>query len=149
MPKPLRSSADVPEFDTYPARPARIEPERELPPAVDPRLERKAQKIGSTLGETVAAVRDLPKRLQDVPERMNELGEQVKQRASELKEDARQAMEEIGDKARQKFEVARRRAAALPGKMREVSREKPFHVIAGAAIAAFCIGVGLRIWRSS
>lgn len=149
MPKPLRSTADVPEFDSYPARPARIEPERELPPATDPRLERKAQKIGSTLGETMATVRELPKRLEQMPERMNELGEQVKQRASELKEDARQTMEEISDKAREKFEVARRRAAAMPGQAREFSQQKPFHVIAGAAIVAFCIGVGLRIWRSA
>ena len=149
MPKPLRSSADVPEFDTYPAGVARIEPERELPPAGNPRLERNATKIGSTLGETVATVRELPKRFKEMPERMNELGEQVKERAHELREDARQAMEEIGGKMRQKLGQVRERAAAMPGQAKEISRQKPFHVIAGAAIAAFCIGVGLRIWRSS
>src|ERR1051326_332059 len=149
MPKPLRSSADVPEFDTYPAGVARIEPERELPPAMNPRLERNASKVGSAVGGAVATVRELPKRFQELPDRMNELGKQVKQRASELRDDARQSMEEIGGKVRQKFGQARERAAAMPGQAREISRQKPFHVIAGAAIVAFCIGVGLRIWRSS
>src|SRR5690348_1697877 len=74
MPKPLRSSADVPEFDTYPAGVARIEPERELPPAMNPRLERNASKVGSAVGGAVATVRELPKRFQELPDRMNELG---------------------------------------------------------------------------
>jgi ElaB/YqjD/DUF883 family membrane-anchored ribosome-binding protein len=138
----------VPEFDTYPAS-ARIEPERELPAARDPRLERKAEKIGSTLGETVAKVQELPRRLQEMPERMSELGQQMKSRARELREDTRQAVQEMGGRLRRKMEDVRERASAMPEQAREYSRQNPFQVIAGVAIAAFCIGIGLRIWRSS
>jgi ElaB/YqjD/DUF883 family membrane-anchored ribosome-binding protein len=156
MAKPLRSSADVPEFDTYPAKPqvtARIAPERELPPpARDPRLERQADKLGTAIGETVAKVRQIPQRMQEMPDRVRALGEQLRGRAEELREDTREAiergMENLKSSTRERLEDARHRAAEMRQQANEFAREKPFHVIAGVAIAAFALGIGLRIWRS-
>lgn len=163
MPQPLRSSGDVPRYDTYPAPaandiPNEIQEDRSrlLLPEDDDHgndgrgsneslregLNTTAQKLGTVVGAAVDTVRNLPQRLQAVPQRIQEMKERLLDASGEMRHDAADAAGELKASAEQRLRQTRRQA-------RQFAYEKPFQVIAIAAGAAFCAGVALRIWRSS
>jgi ElaB/YqjD/DUF883 family membrane-anchored ribosome-binding protein len=164
MPDPLHSSGDVPRFDTYPApapeelapessvgasEPIGLSPARELPAnttashaRVNPALNQTAEKIGTLLGTAVRIVKSMPQQLQAVPQNVSSMGERLRERSGELREDASEAARELRQNAQARMRQAQEQA-------RQYAYEKPFHVIAGIAGLAFCVGVALRIWRPS
>jgi len=156
MPNRLHSSADVPEYATYPEEP-RIAapalpltsdrmPEREWEP--NPALHTTARKIGSALGQAVAAMRDtaepIRQRADELRSRAQELGETARDKAAELREGAAQtyneAAEQISATASERMAQAREFARNAPDRY-------PLHLIAAAGILGVGIGIGLRIWR--
>jgi ElaB/YqjD/DUF883 family membrane-anchored ribosome-binding protein len=164
MPDPLHSSGDIPRFDSYPAPapeefasesgvgaslPIGLSPARELPAStmasherVNPALNQTAEKIGALLGTAVRIVKSMPRQLQAVPQNVSSMGERLREKSGELREDASEAARELRQNAEARLQLAREQA-------RQYAYEKPFHVIAGIAGLAFCVGVALRIWRSS
>jgi len=150
MPDPLRNTGDVPTFDNYPA-PAPEEQEfsasklgepigedSRQPYGTDSNLNATAERIGSTVGNAVGAVR---RRLQVVPGRIDEAKERLSEAGGDMREDVRAAAIEWKETAERRLSQARDQA-------RRYANEKPFQVLAGAAVLGFVIGAGLRIWRS-
>jgi ElaB/YqjD/DUF883 family membrane-anchored ribosome-binding protein len=144
MAEPLRSTGDTPRFDTYPA-PADTEPEALLPAArvageleAGSDLNARAERVGNALGNVVGAVR---RRLQVVPRRIDEAKERLTETGGDMRDDVRAAAAEWKD-------TAQRRLADARAQVGRYADQKPLHVIAGAALLGFAIGVGLRIWRS-
>ena len=150
MPDPLRNTVDVPTFDNYPAA---APEEQDLsasalggPVVEDSRqgygansnLNATAERIGSTVGNAVGAVR---RRLQVVPGRIDEAKERLSEAGGDMREDVRAAAIEWREAAERRLSQARDQA-------RRYANEKPFQVLAGAAVLGFVIGAGLRIWRS-
>lgn len=144
MAEPLRTTGDVPRYDTYPA-PAPAEPEAMLP--LNPvageleggsNLNTKAERIGNAVGSAVGAVR---RRLQVVPRRIDQAKERLTETSGDIRDDVRAAAAELR-------ETAQARLANARFQLRRYAHEKPLHVIGGAAILGFAIGVGLHLWRS-
>lgn len=143
MPEPLRSTGDIPRYDTYPA-PTPGEPLSSLPPDEPiPELERgsnlnaAAERIGSAVGGAVGAVR---RRLQVVPRRIDEAKERLSETGGDVRADVRAAAAEWK-------ETAHRRLTDARFQVRRYANEKPIQVIGAAALLGFGIGIGLRIWR--
>jgi ElaB/YqjD/DUF883 family membrane-anchored ribosome-binding protein len=143
MAEPLRTTGDVPRYDTYPA-PAPAEPEAMLPAShVAGELESanslnaRAERIGNAVGSAVGAVR---RRLQVVPRRIDQAKERLSETGGDVRDDVRAAAAELRDTAQASLNNAR-------FQVRRYANEKPMHVIGAAAIVGFAIGVGLRIWR--
>ena len=150
MPDPLRNTGDVPTFDNYPA-PAPGEQELSTSASGGPigddshkpygagsNLNATAERIGSTVGNAVGAVR---RRLRVVPRRMDEAKDRLSEAGGDMREDVRAAAIEWRETAERRLSQARDQA-------RRYANEKPFQVLAGAAVLGFVIGAGLRIWRS-
>ena len=149
---PENASA-TPNFDTYPAPspgPA-ARPDRQLPE--DPtgaRLTETAETIGTAVGKAVNTVRDLPNRLEEMKDDMKQrlqvvrrqggpsAGDKIKDKADELKDKAEEWKERAGDKLGE----ARQRASRM-------ASESPLTAILAAGLAAFAVGVILRLWRSN
>lgn len=159
MPIPRRSTSDVPEFDTYPAASSGVggrsdigtmasageitDPERLLPrEEKNPELDRTASRIGSAMGRVVSIARNPMQRVRDIPQRLSSLKDDLRGRIRDLRNDVGDTAGDWKENARQRTQMMRRRTI-------DYTNEKPFHVIAGAAVAAFCLGVGLRIWRAT
>jgi len=143
MAEPLRTTGDVPRYDTYPA-PAAAEPEPLLPAGhvageleSGSNLNAKAERIGNAVGSAVGAVR---RRLQVVPRRIDQAKERLTETGGDVREDVRAAAAELRDTAQARLSNAR-------FQVRRYANENPMHVIGGAALLGFAIGVGLRIWR--
>ena len=150
MPDPLRNTGDVPTFDDYPA-PAPGEQELSASDSRSPigedsreiygayrNLNTAAERIGSTVGNAVGAVR---RRLQVVPKRIDEAKDRLSEAGGDMREDVRAAAIEWR-------ETAEHRLSQVRDQARRYANEKPFQVLAGAAVLGFVIGAGLRIWRS-
>lgn len=144
MPEPVRTTGDIPRYDTYPA-PSPAEPEAALLPGHPPAelesgssLNVRAERIGNALGNAVGAVR---RRLQVVPRRIDEAKERLTETGGDVRDDVRAAAAEWK-------ETAQRRLSDARFQVRRYANEKPIHVIGAAAILGFAIGIGLRIWRS-
>jgi len=149
MPDPLRNTGDVPTFDNYPA-PAPgeqvsaaasggpIGDDSREPYGAGSNLNAAAERIGSTVGNAVGAVR---RRLRVVPRRMDEAKDRLSEAGGDMREDVRAAAIEWRETAERRLSQARDQA-------RRYANEKPFQVLAGAAVLGFVIGAGLRIWRS-
>ena len=126
--------------------PVPISPERELPGAGPERevalpsreaekLNQAAERVGEAVGKSVGSVRELPRRLAELKERLIV----IRGRATE---DASLAAMEWKQNARQRVRLARNRAELL-------ADDYPVQVIVGAAALSFLVGFGLRIWRSN
>ena len=159
MAEPLRRTADIPDFDTYPAEAREPKatvghPERQLPQSA---LVAAAERAGRAAGVTVSSVRDLPNRLGAAKSRLalvkdrgagsvartaNEWAERAGAKANELKDNAARVAREQLRAAQHRLEVARARA-------QHIANQYPLQVIAGAAGVAFLLGLSLRIWRES
>src|SRR6266478_1027695 len=162
----VRSSADVPTYDSYPAEPP--------PEAVwkyrnarwnqsglrNPQMNETAEKIGSAVGDIVNRAQEARRKFdsmkQDVRQNSGNRVEEIRQRAQEQLSDAT-------DKAKQRFEDWRQTARESASDARDVIvqrtrdarvkarayiDENPHHVILGIAGAAFVLGLTARIWRS-
>ena len=162
----VRSSADVPTYDTYPAEPprevdwqGRQERWREFDTR-NPRLNETAEKIGSTVGEMVNRAQEARRKFQTMKQDIGESSggkvEELKQRAQEQWTSAtgaaQQRLAEWKQSARESAEEARnvvmQRTREARIKARAYVDENPHHVLLGIAGAAFAIGLTARIWRS-
>jgi glycine zipper-containing protein DUF883 len=120
-------SADLPNFDTYPATPPAG---RQLPRegVTDTPLAQSAEQLGSTLGRAVNLVRDLPGRILSMKDRVG--SRDLSATAEEWKTNAQ------------------RRVADAQQRARRIVRENPLQALAVVAGVAFLLGVAIRIWRS-
>lgn len=162
----VRSSADVPTYDTYPG---------EAPGNVDwegrkdqwrtyekrnPRLNETAEKIGSTVGEMVNRAQEARRKFGNTRDEFRQSSttkvEEFKQRAQEqwsnATDAAQQRLEEWKQTAQESADEARRAIVQKTREARVKARayveENPHHVLLGIAGAAFAIGLTARILRS-
>jgi ElaB/YqjD/DUF883 family membrane-anchored ribosome-binding protein len=162
----VRSSADVPTYDTYPAEPPRDidwqarQDRWRTGGNRNPRLNETAEKIGSAVGEMVnraqGARRKISSAQDDARRSSGSKVEEIKQRAQEkwanATDVAQHRLDEWKRTARDSAEnakeqiVQRTREARI--KTRAYVEENPHHVILGIAGAAFAVGLAARIWRS-
>ncbi len=105
-------------------------------------LNQTAEKIGTLIGTAVNIVKSVPRQLQSVPGNVASVRDRLRERGEELRQDASEAAHQWRQTAQAKVQQARERTA-------QYVRENPFHVIVAVAGVAFCLGVTLRIWRSS
>jgi ElaB/YqjD/DUF883 family membrane-anchored ribosome-binding protein len=171
MAETLHRSSDVANFDTYPAEPLLPSAERQSETA----LEQRARQVGAALGKTVAGVRKAQDRVRNIAGGATETGvnltETAKTRAreavariSDLADAAKSKAQEWGEvaasQADQLRQTTQRKAAELGSQVKtgyyrariranEVTRDYPLHVVLGAGILGFLLGVGLRIWRAN
>ena len=127
-----------------------------------------AEQIGTALGRAVSGVLSLPDRVryglhlvkgqarehagsatdaaselaQSMSERISSLRQEATQTASQWKEKAGQRAGELNELAGEQIAEARLRVA-------HAARENPIRMIMGFAAAAFVLGVGLSLWRST
>jgi ElaB/YqjD/DUF883 family membrane-anchored ribosome-binding protein len=162
----VRSSADVPTYDTYPAEPPRDidwegrKDQWRTYETRNPRLNETAEKIGSTVGEMVnraqEARRKFGSRRDDIRQSSAGKVEEFKQRAQEQwsnateaaqhrLDDWKQTAQESADEARRAI-VQKTREARI--RTRAYVNENPHHVLLGIAGAAFAVGLTARIMRS-
>jgi ElaB/YqjD/DUF883 family membrane-anchored ribosome-binding protein len=162
----VRSSADVPTYDTYPAEPPRSidwqkrqERWREFGNQ-NPRLNETAEKIGSAVGDLVNRAQDARRKFESKKDEMRRGSgskvEEIKQQAQEqwasAKDTAQRRLEDWKQSARGSAENAKetivQRTREARVKTRAYVEENPHYVILGIAGAAFVVGVTARIWRS-
>lgn len=105
-------------------------------------LNQTAEKIGAAIGTAVNIVRSIQRQLQSVPNNVVSIRQRVRERGEEFRQDASEAAREWRQNAQIRMQQARQRTA-------QYVHDNPFHVIAAVAGVAFCLGVGLRIWRSN
>jgi len=157
MPKPRRSSGDIPRYGSYPSPSpeelADIPPGSQLPERAstgrrrmsDAELNATAERIGNAIGSAVDTVRNLPRRIQRVPQRIQSIRDQitgqVKDKSGEFAEDARETLQQFKSDAQLRVRQARERSARF-------ANERPFAIIAGVAAIGLIAGVSLRLWRS-
>ena len=157
MPTPRRSSGDIPRYSSYPSPSpeelAGIPPSSQLPEHAstgrrrmsDAELNATAERIGNAIGSAVDTVRNLPRRLRLVPQRIQSIRDQitgqVKDRSGEFAEDARETLEQFKSNAQMRVRQARERSARF-------ANERPFTIIAAVAAIGLMAGVSLRLWRS-
>ena len=156
MPKPRRSSGDIPRYGSYPSPSpeelAGIPPGSQLPEHAstgrrmsDAELNATAERIGNAIGTAVDTVRNLPRQMQLVPQRIQSIRDQitgqVKDKSGEFAEDARETLQQFKSDAQLRVRQARERSARF-------ANERPFAIIAGVAAIGLIAGVSLRLWRS-
>ena len=149
MPDPLRSTGDIPTYDSYPAPTVgepgvggsaagvRISNVSRVGSETGGNLSATAERVGNAIGNAVGSMR---RRLQLVPRRIDEAKERLTEAGGDMREDMRAAAAEWK-------ETAQRRVSEARIQVRRYANEKPFHIVAGAAVLGMAIGVGLRIWR--
>ncbi len=130
------------------------DPERELQAgesrAVNPEWNEAAEQIGGALGRAVNTALQMP-------HRASEIGSEVRERLEVIRARSRQQGASIVTRLR---EAAGRQSAELKGRAWEnlqitrnranrIVRERPLEIIVAAFAAAFLVGAGLRLWRSS
>jgi len=164
----VRSSADVPTYDTYPAEPPRgidWQDRQERWRAYDPhnpnpKLNETAEKIGSAVGDMVNRAQEARRRFgamkQDVRQssgsKLEEITQRAKDKWSSTTEAAQRRIEDWKRSASRSAEDARdalvQRTREARVKTRAYVNENPHHVILAIAGAAFALGITARIWRS-
>jgi ElaB/YqjD/DUF883 family membrane-anchored ribosome-binding protein len=105
-------------------------------------LNQTAVKIGTLIGTTVNIFKGVQHQLGSVPSNVVSMRERLRERGQEFRHDASDAAREWRRAAQARAQQARERTA-------QYIQENPFHVIVAVAGVAFCLGVALRIWRSS
>jgi len=116
-----------------------------------------AGELGRRAGRAMAAVRELPQRARELPNRLEDIRWQVRDRLriiqqqspgpasnkiDELRSNAACRLDALRSRAQERMQLLRNRAERL-------QRERPLELIAGAFGAAFLLGMALRIWRSN
>jgi len=162
----VRSSSDVPTYDTYPAEPPqeavwKYRNARWNQSGLrNPQLNETAEKNGSAVGEVVNRAQEARRRFdsmkQDLGQSSGSKVEEIRQRTQEQWSSATGAVqrrvEDWKQTARSAAEDARdammRRTREVRTKARGYVDENPHHVILGIAGAAFAVGLATRIWRS-
>jgi ElaB/YqjD/DUF883 family membrane-anchored ribosome-binding protein len=168
MAERVHRSADVPNFDTYPASPPVSESNHLVLRGMSS-LEQRAAELGAAAGKVVCMVRQAratAKNLSSLPgfERVNILAENARVRADYLRMLAAQRAQEWAEAAREKTaqlgRQAQERAVELGRQARsgyfrarvranQTVREYPVHVAIAAGAAGFLAGVALRIRRAN
>ena len=86
-------------------------------------------------------------------ETLTDWAQNARSRTARLEEQAAERWEDLRSSAKDRFDVATRRAATQWNQTQRavtrIQQEDPARFLAMVAGAAFVIGVGLRIWRSS
>ena len=162
----VRSSADVPTYDTYPAEPPRDidwqgrKDQWRSYETRNPRLSETAEKIGSTVGEMMNRAQEARRRfgstrddirqtsaskIEELKHRAQEQWSKATDVAQERLEDWKQTAQESADEARRAVTQKAREARV---KARAYVNENPHHVLLGIAGAAFALGLTARILRS-
>ena len=164
MTERVHRSADVPNFDTYPASP----PVSDLGETT-PSLEQRAAELGAAAGKVVCMIRHAratEENLSSLPvfDRFNNLAENARvraeylrmvaaQRAQEWAKAAREKAAELGHQAQEKAAKLGRQAKAGYFRARvranHTVREYPVHVALAAGAVGFLAGVALRIRRAN
>lgn len=160
-----RNTADIPNYDTFPAAAPEWANQRtsgnwNTPPErgqKDNRLIARAEQIGDTLGNAVARVRELTGRIENIRGRFRRIRgnaqEDIADTAGQLRATAEQRLSQLRDNASRRVaglrHAAARRVADARYRVDRVANERPLQFIAAAAGAAFLLGVTLRIWRSN
>jgi hypothetical protein len=142
MADPLRSTDDIPAFDTYPApegmaAAADLEAPGEgagYNPRTRGSLAEASGQFAESLSRARGLARELPQRMEAVRERFDEV-------RGRLGEESSRQFDRAKIYADRAWHDARYRADRL-------RRERPLQLLAGAALAAFAVGVLLRMGRS-
>lgn len=162
----VRSSADVPTYDSYPGEPTgevnwrdRQERWRSFDNR-NPRLNETAEKIGSAVGDMVNRAQGVRRRFDSMKQDLGRTSEgkigEIRQRAQEkwstATEAAQERLQDWKQAASESAEEARdaviQRTREFRTKTRTYVNENPHHVLLGIACAGFAIGLTARIWRS-
>lgn len=168
MAERAHSSADVPNFDTYPATPPVNRTDQLSPEEHHSTLEQYAAELGTAAGKVVYMVRQVRESVQNLPDhpaldRIGTLAEETRARAEHLRNVAAERTRQLAKTAREKTaEIAfhareEKRKLVLQAKSSyaqtrrrtgEVAHDYPVHVALAAGAVGFLVGVGLRIRRS-
>jgi ElaB/YqjD/DUF883 family membrane-anchored ribosome-binding protein len=105
-------------------------------------LNQTAVKIGTLIGAAMNIFKGVQHQLGSMPSNVVSMRERLRERGQEFGHDA-------SDAARQWRRAAQARAQQARERTAQYAQENPFHVIVAVAGVAFCLGVALRIWRSS
>jgi len=129
-------------------------PERDGDPAVgdtraiNPEWNQSAAQVGSALGQAVTRMLEVPRRAQKAKQQIrSEVRDRVQvildhAQPQRLQEEAGRIANELRSRAKENAHIVRNRAERLV-------RERPLEMVAAAFVAAFILGVSLRIWRSN
>jgi ElaB/YqjD/DUF883 family membrane-anchored ribosome-binding protein len=157
-------SADVPTYDTYPAEPPRTSgwrPADSRAPERNARLDERAERVGSLVGDVVNRGRQALGRFDsmksDVRRSSGDKVQELKERASEKWANARATAqgrlqdwrETARDTANNAKEMVVERTRDARIRAKAYTNENPHHVLLGIAGAAFAIGLTARIMRGS
>jgi ElaB/YqjD/DUF883 family membrane-anchored ribosome-binding protein len=169
MAEKVPQSADVPNFDTYPAEP--LLPEH----ATRTALEDKARRVGETLGRAVVTLREAgdalkgisgeargvaATRIDKVTSKAREAGSRITEMAGTVRNKAAHWGGTITSNVQGLGQATVERARDVRSQVksgyfqarvrtRQAVREYPVHAVLMAGAVGFLLGVGLRIWRSS
>jgi ElaB/YqjD/DUF883 family membrane-anchored ribosome-binding protein len=138
-------------------------------------LEQRARQVGAALGKTVAGVRRAQDKVRNIASSTTDTGPNLTETAKNKTRDAVARISDLADSARSKAQewgeaavsqadqlrqTTQRKAAELGSQVKtgyyrariranQMTRDYPLHVVLGAGILGFLLGVGLRIWRSN
>lgn len=169
MAEKVHQSADVPNFDTYPAEP--LLPEHATPTA----LEEKARLVGQAVGKAVVTLREagdtlkgiggeargaaatrigrVTDKAREAGSRMTEMAGVMRNRAAHWGEAITSNVQDLGqataERARDVRSQVKRGYFRARVRTQQAVREYPVHVVLIAGALGFLLGAGLRIWRSS
>ena len=108
MPERLHKTADIPDFDTYPAEPPLLE--KRSRSDGNAALEQTARQLGATVGKAVATVRKAQDRLKDIA---TDTTQAASTQIGEVRSKAAQASDAVKAKAQEWSEAAAARAEEL------------------------------------
>jgi ElaB/YqjD/DUF883 family membrane-anchored ribosome-binding protein len=168
MAERVHRSADVPNFDTYPASPP-VSDGSHLLEQRKSSLEQRAAELGAAAGKVVCMVRQAratAENLSSLPgfERINSLAENARvrveylrlvaaERAQEWTNAARNKTLELGRQARERTAELGRQAkdgySRAQVRAKYTMREYPVHVALAVGAVGFLAGVALRIRRAN
>jgi dsDNA-specific endonuclease/ATPase MutS2 len=132
-------SPELPEKNEATARREKEQPMQEV-----------AERIGGALGTAVRQARGVSGRVRGG---LQLVQKQVADRIARAPQDASEAAAQLKETAEEKAadlkHGARRRVTATRRQIEGLKAEYPLQIILGLAAAAFVIGFGIRIWRST
>jgi len=158
------TSADLPTYNTYPAEPPRGSEWRPADRSAaerNPRLDERAERVGSFVGDVVNRGRRAFGRLDsiksDVRRSSGDKVQELKQRAADNWAHARATAQDrlqdwretARDSANNAKEMVFERTRDARIRAKAYTNENPHHVLLGIAGAAFAIGLTARIMRRS
>ena len=113
-------------------------------------MQEVAERIGGALGTAVRQARGVSGRVRGG---LQLVQKQVADRIARAPQDASEAAAQLKETAEEKAadlkHGARRRVTATRRQIEGLKAEYPLQIILGLAAAAFVIGFGIRIWRST